>query len=156
MAKTVAYPFAGMFGMKRLTTRIAIALWQLRISPVFDTTGNLLLLDVNNGREVYRTEHSLHGLSIQKRVDKLVELDVDVLICGAISRPLADMVRASGIRIIPWMKGNVNDVLTWYLTGTPVEPRFLMPGRRHRRHRFRGQRRGGAFDHRENYPEDYL
>lgn len=114
------------------------------------------MVDVENGGEFQRTECSILGLSIQKRVDRLAELDVDVLICGAISRPLADMVASSGIRIIPWMKGSVDDVLNWYLTGKPIESRFLMPGCRQRRHRFRGPRGRGAGRNLRNYPEEYL
>jgi predicted Fe-Mo cluster-binding NifX family protein len=122
--------------------RIAVAVWQSRISPVFDTAGQLLILDVENGRESNRTEQSIHGLSIQKRVDRLVELDVDVLLCGAISRQLADMVAASGIRLIPLVTGDAEGVLQWYLTGKPIEPRFLMPGCHQRRHRSRGSQKG--------------
>ena len=121
--------------------RIAVAVWQSRVSPVFDTAGQLLIMDVENGRESNRTEQSILGLSIQKRVDRLVELDVDVLLCGAISRQLAGMVAASGIRLIPWVTGDIAGVLQWYLTGKPIEPRFLMPGRRQRRHRAQGSQR---------------
>ena len=121
--------------------RIAIAVWESRISPVFDAAEHLLILDVENGREVNRIEKSILGLSTQKRVDRLVELDVDMLLCGAISRQLADMVAASGIRVIPWVTGEVGKVRDWYLTGKPIDTRFLMPGcDRHQRH-LRGARR---------------
>ena len=118
--------------------RIAIATWQSRVSPVFDTAGQLLILDVENGREVYRTERSILELSLQERVNRLVELDIDVLLCGAISRTLANTVAASGIRVIPWLKGDVDRMLCLYLSGKPIDSRFLMPGFGRRRRRFRG------------------
>ena len=59
---------------------------------MFDTAGQLLILDVENGRETHRTKCSILGLSFPERVNRLVELDVDVLLCGAISRPLAGIV----------------------------------------------------------------
>ena len=138
------------------TVRIAITVWQSRVSPVFDTAGKVLVLDIGNGRELHRVEQSIHGLSMQKRVDRLVELDVDVLVCGAISRQLADMLAASGIKVIPWIKGDVDKVLHWYFTGKPMDLNFLMPGCPQKRHRFRGMRGRGAFRDMRDYPEERL
>ena len=134
--------------------RIAVAAWQSRISPVFDTAGQLLVLDIENGGESHRAEHGIMGLSMQKRVDRLVELDIDVLLCGAISRQLADMVAASGIRPVPWLTGNAEGVLQWYLTGKPIEPRFLMPGCDRQRHHVRGMHGRGKARHMRNHREE--
>jgi len=134
--------------------RLAVAVWQSRISPVFDTAGQLLVLDIDDGRESDRTSQSIAGLSLQRRVDRLVELDVDVLLCGAISRPLAGMVAASGIRLIPWVTGDAEGVLRWYLTGKPMEPRFLMPGRRRRQRRLGRSHGKDMAQYSENHPED--
>jgi predicted Fe-Mo cluster-binding NifX family protein len=134
--------------------RIAVAVWQSRISPVFDTARQLLMLDIENGCESQRTEQSIFGPSMQKRVDQLVELDVDVLLCGAISRQLADMVAASGIRLVPWLTGEAEGVLQWYLTGKPIEPRFLMPGCDRQRHRVRGMHGRGPATHMRNHREE--
>ena len=133
--------------------RVAIPVWQSRVSPVFDTAGQLLILDIENGREIHRTECSISGLSFPERVNRLVELDVDVLLCGAISRPLAATVAASGIRVIPWVRGEVNGVLQWYITGKPIDSRFLMPGCSSGRHRFRGRHGRGLARYLRNYPE---
>lgn len=133
---------------------IAIAVWQSRVSPVFDTSGHLLILDVENGREVYRKELSTLWLSLQERVNRLVELDVDVLICGAISRPLESMVVASGIKAIPWLTGEVEEVFEWYLSGRPIDTRFLMPGCGRRQHRYRGPQRRGLVGYQTNYREE--
>ena len=133
--------------------RIAIAVWQSRVSPVFDSAGQLLILDVENGREVYRTEQSILGLSLQERVNRLVELDIDVLLCGAISRPLAGMASASGIRVIPWLKGDVNQMLCLFLNGKPINSRFLMPGLGRHRSRFRGSHRKGSARYLGNHLE---
>ena len=133
---------------------IAIAVWQSRVSPVFDTAGRLLILDVENGREACRKELSTLGLSIQERVNRLVELDVDVLICGAISRQLEDMALASGIRVVPWLTGDVEEALEWYLSGKPINTRFLMPGCGGRQHRGGGQRRRGLPEYQAHYREE--
>jgi predicted Fe-Mo cluster-binding NifX family protein len=134
--------------------RIAVAAWQSRISPVFDTAGRILVLDIENGRDLGRAQHSVLGLSMQKRVDRLVELDVDVLLCGAISRQLADMVAASGIRLVPWLTGNAEGVLQLYLAGNPIDSRFLMPGCKRQRRRMRAMRGNGRAGEMRNRREE--
>ena len=133
--------------------RVAVPIWQSRVSPVFDTAGSLLIVEVENGREVHRATASILGLSLPDRVNRLVELDIDVLLCGAVSRPLASMVAASGIRVIPWLTGDVDHMLRLFLSGEPIDSRFLMPGFGRQRHRFRGSRRQGWASYLGNHLE---
>ena len=119
--------------------RVAIPVWNDRISPVFDAATCLMLLDVADGVEQGRqlVEVAQAPLPTQ-RTKRLAELGVNVLICGAISRPLATFVSAVGIVLIPWVAGPVEEVLRAYLAGRLSEPRWRMPG-------CRGPRRcGGA------------
>jgi predicted Fe-Mo cluster-binding NifX family protein len=67
-----------------------------------------------------------------QRARRLTELEVNVLICGAISRPLAEMVSASGVVVIPWVSGPVEGVLRAYLTKRLSDSRWRMPGCRGR------------------------
>ena len=96
--------------------RVAIPVWQSRVSPVFDTAGHLLIVDVEDGREVHRAEASILGLSLPDRVNRLVEFDVDVLLCGAISRQLAGMAAASRLIHLDRVPNNSLDKIglaTW-------------------------------------------
>ncbi|MBI4200025.1 MAG: NifB/NifX family molybdenum-iron cluster-binding protein [Chloroflexi bacterium] len=118
--------------------RLAIPVWDKRVSPVFDSAGQLLLVDIENGGErSWRWEAIAESVPI-RRARRMVELGVNVLICGGISRPLAALLGASGIRVIPWRAGPVEEVLEAYRTGRLDEARWRMPGcgggrRRHRR-----------------------
>lgn len=123
--------------------RIALPDWSGRISPVFDAARRLLLVDVDNGREVGRRAASLTSNMIPKRVDKLVNMGVDVLICGGISNPLLRSVQAAGIDVQPWRSGLVQDVLDAYLAGSLTNGQYSMPGKRGPRgRRYRGGRGG--------------
>jgi len=64
------------------------------------------------------------------RAARLGQLGVNVLICGSISNPLARLIEARGIRLVPWMTGPVDEVLQAYLAGALPADRFAMPGRR--------------------------
>ena len=133
--------------------KLAVPIWQSRISPVFDTAEHLLILDIEDGQEVSRVEYPLGDLVPLQRAKRLAELNVNVLMCGAISTPLANMMKKSGIEIIPWISGDINDVVPRYLNGKPLDGRFLMPGCAHRR-RFQGGCRRGRARYWAQYPED--
>jgi len=108
--------------------KIAIPVWNGLVSSVFDFAHQLLVVDVEGRTERGRSEISLGQESMPQRIAKLVDSSVDVLICGAISRPLASMLMASNIEVIPFVSGPVDEVLNAYFDGRLSEPRFLQPG----------------------------
>ena len=124
-------------------TKIAIPQWQGQVSTVFDFAGKLLLIDIGGQKEIDRSQVDLPDESLPQRVAMLKNHGVDVLICGAISRPLAFMVTGVGIEVLPYVSGPVDEVLKAYLTGQLTEHRFTMPGcKAGVRKGFRGRRRG--------------
>jgi len=108
--------------------KIAIPIYNNSVSNVFDFAHRLLLVEIENGKEVNRSEVALESQLLPQRAGKLKSLGVSVLVCGAISRVLANMVTASGIEVLPYVTGSIDDVLQAYLTGRLVKPEFSMPG----------------------------
>ena len=129
---------------QRCKMKIAVAVWNGLVSSVFDFAHQLLVVDMESQTEKSRTEISLEQQQGPQRVSRLVDLGVNVLICGAISRPLASMLATSNIEVIPFVSGPVDEVLNAYLNGRLAEPRFLQPGcwPGARRHFCRGWGRG--------------
>lgn len=129
--------------------KIAIPIYNESVSNVFDFATRLLLVNIENDKETNRSEVALESQFSPQRVSQLKTLEVDVLVCGAISRVLANMVVTSGIQVLPYVTGEVNDILQAYLTGQLVKSEFSMPGcwpgaRKGFGHRRRGcQWRGG-------------
>lgn len=117
---------------------IAIPVWQQRVSPVFDTAQTLLLVRVHDGHEEERKTINLVESCPPLRVARIRELGVDVLVCGAISRPLARLCQAANIELVPWVAGPVEEVLAELLTGRLPAAKYTMPGCRGR-----VRRRGG-------------
>jgi predicted Fe-Mo cluster-binding NifX family protein len=123
--------------------KIAIPVWQDSISGVFDFADKLSLAEIDGQTEKNRLEISLPNEPIPQKASRLNELGVDVLICGAISKPLAFLIIGSGIKIIPFVSGQIDEVLIAYVSGQLTDSRFLMPGCR------RGARKGfGKGEHR--------
>ena len=108
--------------------KVAFAIWDGRISPVFDTARELLVADIENDQVVEQHHEHLAELATGQRVAKLNNLGVETLVCGAISRPVADMLTASGIRLLPFIAGNTEEVVTAFLKQQLPGPAFLMPG----------------------------
>ena len=108
--------------------KIAIPTWNGRVSPVFDTASRLLVVEVGEGRECSRFETDISEHFLPSKIIRLTELGIDTLICGAISRPLVYMITTAGIKLVPWISGQVEDVLQAFLAGTLFDLRFMMPG----------------------------
>ncbi len=124
-----------------LVMRIAIPSWQGRVSPVLDTAGAILLVELARDGRRSRAETSLPVTDVFERAKSLVDLGPDVLICGALSWPLEVALRSAGIRVIPHTCGQVEQVLSAFLDGRLDQGAFLMPGCCGRRRGFGARRR---------------
>jgi predicted Fe-Mo cluster-binding NifX family protein len=112
--------------------KIAVSVWEGRVSPVFDTASRLLVLDMDGTGEASRFEVFLDEQTCSRKCSRIQVLGVDILICGAISRYFQGILTSSGIRVIPWVCGVASEVVTAYMDGTLSQPRYLMPGCRPR------------------------
>ena len=124
--------------------RVAVPVFQGRVAPVFDWCESLTVVEVGDD-EATREEVSLRGVSTPGRAERLAELQIETLLCGGISAPMADLVEARGIRVVPWAAGPVEEVIGAFQQGTLTQPRFAMPGccgRRWRGGHGRGGRQG--------------
>ena len=130
---------------QEIVMRVGISGWEDKISPVLDGSKQLMVLDIEDGKEIGRDEVELLETYLPFRARRIAELGLDVLICGAVSRPLAAMLTNSGISLVGWANGNIDDVLEAFLNGELETSDFAAPiriaGRRGGR-RFRHGRRG--------------
>ncbi|MBW1714368.1 MAG: dinitrogenase iron-molybdenum cofactor biosynthesis protein [Deltaproteobacteria bacterium] len=109
--------------------KIAIPTWNGRVSPVFDAASRLVVVEVGEEGEYSRFETDISEYFPPSKTMRLTGLGVDTLICGAISKPLANMVTTAGINLIAWISGQVEDVLHAFLQGNLFDVQFMMPGR---------------------------
>ena len=123
--------------------KVAIPQWNGRVSPVFDVAGSLLLVDVADGQELRREEGTLTASDPLQRAKEVAQFEAEVLICGAISLPLEAALAFTGVQVIPFTCGRVEDVLAAFIDGRLEQGAFWMPGCRGRRRQFRARRRRG-------------
>jgi len=108
--------------------RVAIPHWENRISPVFDVAGKFLLIDIENGRESRREERRLSATDQFARLTEFLGFGAETLICGAISASAEARLAASGMQVIGFTCGKVDEVLAAYLNSKLVKSVFAMPG----------------------------
>jgi predicted Fe-Mo cluster-binding NifX family protein len=125
--------------------KVAIPHWQGRVSPVFDVAGSVLVVELGDGIERARRDVAFDVEDPRGRSARLMETGANVLVCGAISRPLEMAISTAGIEVIPQICGDVECVLAAFIDGRLRQGGFLMPGccgRRGGRRRRHGQRGG--------------
>ena len=108
--------------------RIAITIWNNRVSPVFDVTGQAMLFEAEDGRISSEKLLQLPQVPPVEKLACLREAHTDVLICGAISLEAHSAAISAGMRVYTFISGDVREILTACLTGRLEEAVFAMPG----------------------------
>ena len=131
--------------------KIAIPMFNSRVSPRFDFASRMLIATIDNREVVERIEHSLTNLNPIRRSALLSELGVKVLICGGINDFSVRLLMGNGIEVIPMVAGEVEDVLNLFINdnlNSAIIPMVSGRGYAHhpeRRGRCRGKGRGRGF-----------
>jgi predicted Fe-Mo cluster-binding NifX family protein len=120
----------------------AFACWDDRIAPVFDTARRLHVVEFRSGKVIRETTETLEDTRPLRLALQMAELQLDVLVCGAISVYIQDLISAYGIRIVPFISGQLPQVIAAWMEGSLERNAFAMPGCSFRRRRRRG--RGGG------------
>ncbi len=113
---------------KEQVMKVALTVWEGRISPVLDTARSVVIANIENGATTAQRDEILSEESPQRKITQLRALGVEVLVCGAVSRPLANLVSSSGIRLIPFVSGELGEVLDAVIAGKIPDTAFTMPG----------------------------
>jgi predicted Fe-Mo cluster-binding NifX family protein len=108
--------------------KAAFAHWDHRIAPVFDTARRIHVAETESGRIVAEREEVLADDMPVRKALRLAELGVGTLVCGAISTSLRAIVASYGILVIPFVAGDLSEVIQAWLGGCLEGGDFAMPG----------------------------
>lgn len=108
--------------------RLAIALHDDHVSTALDFAAGLLLVELESGRETSRRVQGLAQTLLPARAGEIARLDPDVLICGAVSRPLWRMLCHEDIEVISGISGQTDEVLRDFLGGCLENRQEPLPG----------------------------
>jgi predicted Fe-Mo cluster-binding NifX family protein len=108
--------------------RVAFATWNGRIAPLFDVTRRVHVVDTEGDHVVRESEEPLEDETPPVRAARLAALGVDALVCGAISRPQEALLQAYGLMVVPFVTGEVREVVEAWRAGRLAGEAFTMPG----------------------------
>ncbi|KAA3609230.1 MAG: hypothetical protein DWQ05_23130 [Calditrichaeota bacterium] len=97
--------------------KIAIPVFGDRISNRLDCCENILLISIEDGVIKTRDAFRLTHLNPAVKLAMLVELGIDVLICNGITEFYTRRLSDCNVQVIPWIYGEVDNVLACYLNG---------------------------------------
>jgi predicted Fe-Mo cluster-binding NifX family protein len=100
---------------------IAISVFRDRISSRIDSADELLFLSMENGEIRKRKTIRIIPSSPIDKIHQIIELHPDVLICGGLTKLCEHKLKNSKINVIPWVKGNTDEVLSEFIKGTLSE-----------------------------------
>ncbi len=121
-----------------MNAKVAIPIWNGRVSPVLDTAQYLLVVQLEDSREVARDTMTVSPEHFSYRAAFISNLKIDILICGAVSCRFEEALGSSGVKVQPWHCGDVEAVLAAFVRGDLENEGFRLPGCG------RGRRRGGS------------
>jgi predicted Fe-Mo cluster-binding NifX family protein len=108
--------------------RVGIPIWNGRVSPVLDTAERLVVVDTGAAAGQVSEEVALETRSLPLRATRLAGLDLDVLVCGAVSTQLFELLEAAAVPVRPWVAGDAEEILQALTTGSLDRPCYRMPG----------------------------
>jgi len=108
--------------------KTVIPVFKNRVSPVFDWCSDLLVVEIESGREMGRSKVAAAETNPVRQADQLVELGAVMVVCGGIGEILVGLIEARDIRVISGVSGDIDDVLAALSAGELSHPRFMMPG----------------------------
>jgi predicted Fe-Mo cluster-binding NifX family protein len=115
--------------------KTAFPYWRNRIAPVFDTACLVLIVESESGRIAGESRVILPDDDPAGKVLRLVELEIGCLVCGALSRPVFQLATAYGIKVTPFVAGDLGEIVRSWVTGKLQHEAYAMPGCRMRRGR---------------------
>ena len=113
--------------------RVAVPIWENKISPVLDTAEKIRIYEIEDGVMVPKEE-----LIMKSHVDDIALFIADranVIICGAVSGNLDARLKDLGVKVHSWIMGEIDYILNCYVNGNINRKEHSMPGCRRNRYK---------------------
>jgi predicted Fe-Mo cluster-binding NifX family protein len=87
------------------------------VAPCFEYCTTMAIFTISEAGEPDQIDFPLRSREPFDRVRLLRDQDVDTLICSGMQDFYEDVLRATGLEVISWVSGYVEDLLETYLGG---------------------------------------
>jgi len=90
------------------------------VAPCFECSATIAIFSVEGDTVVDQIDFPISSKEALDRVRLMRDQHVDTIICAGVQSTVGDLIRASGINIISWVSGSVEELLMAFLQGRLV------------------------------------
>lgn len=108
--------------------RVAIPRFGETVAPCFEYSATIAIFTLAGRTVVEEKDFCLQSRDAVDRLRLLRDQGVDLLICGGVQEFLQDALEESGITVISWVSGSVDDLVRSFVVGE-LTPGTTRPGR---------------------------
>jgi predicted Fe-Mo cluster-binding NifX family protein len=109
--------------------RIAVPTWQGRVSPLLDTARHFFIFETQSSEILSMQRSDTAAISLTELATFFEQSKVDMVICGALTAQLRKLLEDREIKLCPWVRGDVHEVLQAFLQASLADRRFRLPGK---------------------------
>ena len=100
---------------------IALSIYNNIIAPKLETSEKLMMVTVDNGMIISQELVLLREKDPLRIIDIIFQLKPEILICGRLTKLCEYKLRHSNIKLITWIRGNTERILSLCLNNTFIE-----------------------------------
>lgn len=108
--------------------KVAFAVWNGRIAPVFDVSRQVIVVEIAAGREISRCQATFASDDARHKLDSLTRWGVQTLVCGALSHSYGATLATGAIKTVAFVAGEIEEVIAAFITGNLDKRTYRMPG----------------------------
>jgi predicted Fe-Mo cluster-binding NifX family protein len=110
--------------------RVAIPVFESRVSPVLDSCQRMVVVDIENDCEIHRQELTLEKMSIHERIEVMARWGIRKIICAGVSDVMCRFLAGKKIALVSGIAGELEKVINAYICHRLDDACFIMPGKR--------------------------
>ncbi|CAB1081687.1 hypothetical protein JY97_09410 [Alkalispirochaeta odontotermitis] len=109
--------------------RVAIPVFESRVSPVLDSCHRLVVVDIEKGHEIHRQELTLEKMSINERIEVMARWGIRKIICAGVSEVMCRFLAGKNIALVSGIAGELDKIINAYICDRLSDACFVMPGK---------------------------
>ncbi|MGD8961261.1 MAG: hypothetical protein PVF29_11565 [Desulfobacterales bacterium] len=110
--------------------RVAIPVFESRVSPVLDSCQRMVVVDIEKGCEIRRQELNLDKMSIHERIEVIARWGIRKIICAGVSDVMCRFLAGKNIDLVSGIAGELEKIINAYICNRLDDACYIMPGKR--------------------------
>jgi len=100
--------------------KVAIPRFGKEVAPCFEHSATIAIFTIKGGKLTDQLDFAVQSREELDRVRLLRDQKVETLICGGVQDVFEDLLRATGIKVISWVSGDVESLIDLFIRGELV------------------------------------